>query len=79
MKYEIEFLPAGNGEKSGDAILIRWEQSIDSYNSNFFFYDFVVGLLYSIFLVLEYLMVRYYAKNSAERLAVNTLALASIK
>lgn len=44
-----------------------------------FFYGFVVGLLYSIFLVFEYLMVRYCAKNSAERLVVNTLALASLK
>jgi hypothetical protein len=43
----------------------------------FWFYGFVVGLLYSIFLVLEYLMVRYCAKNSAERLVANTLALAS--
>lgn len=25
MKYEIEFLPVGNGEKSGDAIIIRYE------------------------------------------------------
>ena len=31
MKYEIEFLPVGNGEKSGDAILIRWEESQDNY------------------------------------------------
>lgn len=31
MKYEIEFLPVGNGEKSGDAILIRWEESEDNY------------------------------------------------
>lgn len=31
MKYEIEFLPVGNGEKSGDAILIRWEDSTDNY------------------------------------------------
>lgn len=25
MKYEIEFLPVGNGEKSGDAIIVRYE------------------------------------------------------
>jgi len=31
IKYEIEFLPAGNGEKSSDAILIRWEESKDNY------------------------------------------------
>ncbi len=24
MNYEIEFLPVGNGEKSGDAILVRY-------------------------------------------------------
>ncbi|SMC09499.1 ComEC/Rec2 family competence protein [Nitratiruptor tergarcus] len=26
MNYEIEFLPVGNGEKSGDAICIRWQE-----------------------------------------------------
>lgn len=31
MKYEIEFLAVGNGEKSGDAIVIRWEESQDNY------------------------------------------------
>lgn len=25
MNYEIDFLPVGNGDKSGDAILIRWQ------------------------------------------------------
>ena len=45
----------------------------------FWFYGFIVGFLYLVFLVLEYLMVRYCAKNSAERLVVNTLALVSSK
>lgn len=45
----------------------------------FLFYDAVMGFSYFVFLVLEYLMVRYCAKNSAERLVVNTLALASSK
>lgn len=45
----------------------------------FWFYGFIVSSLYFVFLLLEYLMVRYCAKNSAERLVVNTLALASSK
>lgn len=32
MNYEIDFLPVGNGEKSGDAICIRWqEENNDKY------------------------------------------------
>jgi len=27
MNYEIDFLPVGNGDKSGDAILIRWQDN----------------------------------------------------
>lgn len=27
MKYEIDFLPVGNGDKSGDAICLRWEEN----------------------------------------------------
>jgi len=38
-----------------------------------------LSVYYFIFLVLEYLIVRYCAKHSAERLVVNVLALASIK
>lgn len=30
MNYEIEFLPVGNGERSGDAICIRWQEN-DKY------------------------------------------------
>jgi beta-lactamase superfamily II metal-dependent hydrolase len=30
MNYEIDFLPVGNGDKSGDAICLRWEEN-DSY------------------------------------------------
>ncbi len=43
----------------------------------FYKYD-IVGGYYLIFLGLEYLVVRYCAKNTAERLVVNTLALSSI-
>lgn len=45
----------------------------------FLFYGAVIGFSYFVFIVVEYLMVRYCAKNSAERLVVNTLALASAK
>lgn len=45
----------------------------------FLFYGAVIGFSYFVFIVLEYFMVRYCAKNSAERLVVNTLALASVK
>ena len=45
----------------------------------FLFYGAVIGFSYFVFIVLEYFMVRYCAKNSAERLVVNTLALASLK
>lgn len=31
MNYEIDFLPVGNGERSGDAICIRWKESNDKY------------------------------------------------
>jgi len=31
MNYEIDFLPVGNGEKSGDAICIRWQENNDKY------------------------------------------------
>ena len=27
MNYEIDFLPVGNGDKSGDAICLRWEEN----------------------------------------------------
>lgn len=43
----------------------------------FYKYD-IVGCCYLIFLGLEYLVVRYCAKNTAERLVVNTLALVSL-
>lgn len=45
----------------------------------FLLYGAVIGFSYFVFIVVEYLMVRYCAKNSAERLVVNTLALASAK
>jgi beta-lactamase superfamily II metal-dependent hydrolase len=31
MNYEIDFLPVGNGERSGDAICIRWQENNDKY------------------------------------------------
>lgn len=36
-------------------------------------------IIFSIFLILEYLIIRYVAKNHAERLVTNVLALASIE
>jgi hypothetical protein len=45
----------------------------------FWYYSFVIGISYFGFLIFEYLIVRYCAKNTAERLVVNTLALASSK
>lgn len=38
----------------------------------------IVGLYFLVFLILEYIVVRYCAKNTAERLVVNTLALSTI-
>ena len=38
----------------------------------------IIGYYYLVFLGLEYLVVRYCAKNTAERLVVNTLALVSL-
>lgn len=44
------------------------------------FYKYeIVGFYYFIFLILEYLIIRNCAKNTAERLVVNTLALVSSK
>lgn len=31
MNYEIDFLPVGNGEKSGDAICLRWQEDNGDY------------------------------------------------
>ncbi len=41
-------------------------------------YD-LISLYYILFLIFEYLMVRFCAKNTAERLVVNTLSLYSVK
>lgn len=38
----------------------------------------IIGLYFLIFLIFEYILVRYCAKNTAERLVVNTLALSVI-
>lgn len=45
----------------------------------FWVYGLTLGCLYFIFLIFEYLIVRSCAKNNAERLVVNSLALASIQ
>lgn len=31
MNYEIDFLPVGNGDTSGDAIAVRWQEANGSY------------------------------------------------
>lgn len=45
----------------------------------FRFQGLTLALLYFCFLLFEYLIVRFCAKNSAERLVVNSLALGSLK
>lgn len=42
-------------------------------------YSATIGCSYLIFLIFQYLFIRYCAKNNAERLVVNVLALASSK